>query len=214
MKTNLLSGMLTAMIMMGTLTSCENIFIESDYVTPTGQSMDRKQSAAFAGQWTGDFGAFYTYSTGYNTYRYDSYDTDVVFYPEYNGATYGWGKEVDFYEYGPYEYIYHKFDWEIRDGIVYLTYYNDASMDCWIRDYNMTNDYFSGYFGNSSNSFRLIKIADYYNWTPYVNTYSYGERREWYGARMQENSAEADTTETAQPAPEEGSITFGNRFNQ
>ena len=43
----------------------------------------------------------------------------------------------------------------------------------------MTNDYFSGIFSSSGTSFRLYKLADYYNWTPYVNIYGYGSRYEW-----------------------------------
>ena len=46
----------------------------------------------------------------------------------------------------------------------------------------MTNDYFSGTFASTGTSFRLYKLADYYNWTPYVNVYGYGPRNDWdYG---------------------------------
>lgn len=177
-----------------TLTSCEVDFYEP-YYPPTTGGMDRDQSMALSGQWTGDFGMFYTYQVGGRTMTFDSYDSDVVFYPEYNGARRGWGKEVDFYETGPYEYIYHELRWEIRDGILYLTYPSDPDMDCWIRDYRMTNDYFTGYFGNSTQQFRLRKLADHYDWTPYVDTESYGDRRDWYSGPYY-MKAKSDTTST------------------
>ena len=71
--------------------------------------MDVKQSIKFAGQWTGDFGMYYTYRYRGQYLTFDSYDTDIVFYPEFDGATYGYGKQVDYYEHGPYSYIYNSF---------------------------------------------------------------------------------------------------------
>lgn len=167
-----------------TLTSCE-VYWDDPYdpyypPTPSTGTMDRDQSMALSGQWTGDFGMSYTYQQGSRVLTFDSYDTDVVFYPDHSGARYGWGRQVDFYETGPYEYIYHEIRWEIRDGIVYLTYPSDPDFDCWIRDYRMTNDYFTGYFGSSNQQFRLRKLADHYDWTPYIDTESYGDRRDWY----------------------------------
>lgn len=160
---------------------------------------DYDQSKALSGQWQGDFGMNYTYRYGGRTYTFDSYDTDVVFYPDHNGATYGWGKQVDWYEYGPYEYIYNRFNWEIVDGIVYLRYPNDPRMNTNIYDYHMTNDRFTGYFDDSYEQFCLYKIRDYYNWTPYVNTSGYGSRYDWYDgyyryyAKKHTTAAPADT---------------------
>ena len=212
MKTNtyahLARMMMIALVSVFSFASCD-IFIEDDW------GMDHDQSKALSGQWYGDFGMYYNYQYGDRVYTFDSYDTDVVFYPEYNGAHYGWGKQVDWYAKGPYEYLYHKFEWQIRDGILYLSYPYDHNLDCWIRDYRMTNDYFSGYFGNSSDSFCLRKIRDYYNWAPYVDTYSYGERRDWYSGgyhyakgKDAKTSLPADSTQT-------GTIVgYGNRFSK
>lgn len=146
------------------------------------EDMDVHQSIKFAGQWTGDFGMYYTYRMGGRLYTFDSYDTDIVFYPEYDGATWGYGKQVDYYEHGPYTHIYNRFDWEIRSGVIYLQYYSDPSLDCAIYDYSMTHDRFHGRFGNSNDRFYLTKIADYYDWSIYRDYYYYYPNGGWYWA--------------------------------
>lgn len=146
------------------------------------EDMDVHQSIKFAGQWTGDLGMYYTYRMGGRLYTFDSYDTDIVFYPEYDGATWGYGKQVDYYEHGPYTHIYNRFDWEIRSGVIYLQYYSDPSLDCAIYDYSMTHDRFQGRFGNSNDRFYLTKIADYYDWSIYRDYYYYYPNGGWYWA--------------------------------
>lgn len=141
---------------------------------------DINQSMALSGQWRGDFGMYYNYVDGYGRrYTFDSYDTRITFTPAYSQALYGRGTQVDYYDYGPYEYQYYKFSWEIRNGNVYLTYDYDPELDTRISNYRMTNDYFSGTFSNTGTVFRLYKLVDYYNWTPYVNIYGYGDRYDW-----------------------------------
>lgn len=179
------------------ITSCEAEWWDDNH------RMDYKQSKALSGQWTGDFGMYYTY----NGRAYDANYTDIVFYPEYSGATYGWGKEVDFYAFGPVEYVYHKFDWKLRDGVVDLMYYRDDYLNTFIRDYNMNNDYFQGYFGNTDDRFSLRKIKDYYDWTPYVDTYSSGNRRDWYDARQMIDLDDSTSTKQLN-----GEIIFGRRI--
>ena len=142
---------------------------------------DTEQSMALSGQWRGDFGMYYDYVDGHGRrYTFDSYDTRITFTPAYSYALYGRGTQVDYYDYGPYEYQYYKFSWRIKNGVVYLSYDYDPQLDTRISDYRMTNDYFSGTFSSSSTSFRLYKIEDYYNWTPYVDLYGYEDRYEWY----------------------------------
>ena len=148
------------------------------------EDMDVHQSIKFAGQWTGDFGMYYNYRHNGRLYTFDSYDTDIVFYPEYDGATYGYGKQVDYYERGPYTHIYNRFDWEIRNGIIYLEYYSDPSLDCAIYDYKMTPDRFQGRFGSSSDRFYLTKIADYYDWTVYMDYCYFYPNSGWYWSPM------------------------------
>lgn len=194
-------AMLTGVAMACTLTSCEVEFYDG---YNSSSSMDYQQSKALSGEWTGNFGMYYKWNNRY----FDADRTDVVFYPKYYGATYGEGKQVDWYAYGPYEYIYHSFKWQLVDGVVELRYYSDRSLDTFIRDYRMTNDWFEGYFGNSSDRFRMRKIYDHYDWTPYVNTYSYGDRRDWYGARQMIELGDSVGNQTLA----NDSITFGNRF--
>ena len=144
---------------------------------------DIEQSMALSGDWRGDFGMYYNYVDHRGrTYTFDCYDTRITFIPAYSRARYGRGTQVDYYDYGPYEYQYYKFNWKINNGSLYLTYDYDPELDTRISNYRMTNDYFSGTFASTGTSFRLYKIADYYNWTPYVNVYGYGPRNDWdYG---------------------------------
>ena len=143
---------------------------------------DTSQSMVLSGEWRGDFGMYYTYVDGRGRhYTFDSYDTRLTFIPAYAHALHGRGTQVDYYEYGPYVYQYYKFSWSVNNGNIYLTYDYDHELDTRISNYRMTNDYFSGTFASSGTSFRLYKIADYYNWTPYVNIYGYGPRNDWYG---------------------------------
>ncbi|MBQ9171325.1 MAG: hypothetical protein IJ219_08715 [Bacteroidaceae bacterium] len=161
------------------------------------RDMDTDQSMALSGQWRGDFGMFYDYIDGHGrTYTFDSYDTRLTFVPAYDYATYGRGTQVDYYDYGPYEYQYYKFSWEIRNGYIYLTYDYDHQLDVRISNYRMTNDYFSGVFSNSGTRFNLRKMVDFYNWTPYVNIYGYRDRNNWdydypYYAPYSRSDAEA-----------------------
>ena len=142
---------------------------------------DTEESIALSGQWRGDFGMFYDYVDGYGRrYTFDSYDSRITFTPAYSYALYGRGTQVDYYDYGPYEYQYYKFSWSIKNGVIYLTYDYDPQLDTRISNYRMTSDYFSGTFPASGTVFRLYKIADYYNWSPYVNIYGYEDRNDWY----------------------------------
>ncbi|MCQ2147878.1 MAG: hypothetical protein MJZ16_10220 [Bacteroidales bacterium] len=181
--------------------------------------IDTAQSVVLSGNWQGDFGMFYTYRVGGRTYRFDSYDTELVFYPKYDYATYGYGKEIDYYEYGPYEYQVYYFNWEIVDGIVYLDYPSDHNLSTAISDYQMTNCSFSGYFGDSDSRFNLTKVYDYYEWTPCVNvntSYYYCDRYDWYNTWYYSYWTKSDNGS----APEaidlsDGAIVErGNRFNE
>lgn len=204
-------ALMACMIM--SLSSCNVIW------DPIGDP-DVNQSIKFAGQWTGDFGMYYSYRYMGRTYTFDSYDTDIVFYPEFDGATYGWGKQVDYYEKGPYTHIYNRFDWEILQGVVYIKYYSDNGMDCAIYDYVMTNNRFSGRFGNSTDRFYLTKIADYYDWSIYLDYYFLFPNTGWHWAPRLSGQAGTATEDTltlpmrrAVPGDDnDGIVSFGRRF--
>ena len=160
-------SVLSMMALAGMLTSC-------DYIEDTRQSM------VLSGEWKGDFGMYYEYVDGYGQcYTFDSYDTRITFIPAYSYAHHGTGTQVDYYDYGPYEYQYYSFRWSISDGIITLVYDYDHQLDTRIGDYHMTNDYLTGIFSASGISFRLRKIADFYDWTPYVNSYGFNYRNNW-----------------------------------
>ena len=142
--------------------------------------IDTNQSMALSGEWRGDFGMYYDYIERGRTYTFNSYNSYIRFIPDHTYANYGTGTQVDYYEYGPYEYQYYNFTWSIKNGVIYLYYEYDHALDTRISNYHMTNDYFTGTFPASSTPFRLYKVADFYSWTPYVNTYGYGSRYDWY----------------------------------
>ena len=210
-RTTLIGRMLMMLTAMLCLSSC-------GMVIAWEEDMDVKQSIKFAGQWTGDFGMYYTYRYHGRLYTFDSYDTDIVFYPEYDGATHGYGKQVDSYERGPYEYIYNRFNWEIRNGIVYLQYHSDPSLDCAIYDYRMTADRFHGRFGSSNDKFYLTKIADYYDWTAYMDYYFYYPNDGWYWSPMYTKNNEDVKTKNGEQRNEtksnekDGIVSYGKRM--
>jgi len=152
---------------------CGSIFTSCIDIEDTNQSM------ALSGEWRGDFGMYYTYVEGGRTYTFESFNSYIRFIPDYSYANHGTGTQVDYYEYGPYEYQYYRFTWSINKGYIYLYYEYDHDLDTRISNYHMTNDYLSGTFSESGTPFRLYKMSDYYSWTPYVNTYGYGSRYEW-----------------------------------
>lgn len=184
---------------------------------------DVNQSMVLSGEWRGDFGMYYNYvDRSGREYTFDSYDTYLTFVPAYNRARYGSGTQVDYYEYGPYEYQYYSFRWNIEGGVIYLTYDYDHNLDTRINDYHMTNDYFSGTFAYSGTSFRLYKIVDYYDWTPYVNSYGYGYRNNWNrsyapGTRsdgeLLTDSIATDSIAASAPVEVEGQVISRGRRN-
>ncbi len=208
-----LSSLFVMISMMLSLSSC-------DVVLSTMVDTDVNKSIKFAGQWTGDFGMYYDYRYMGRIYTFDSYDTDIVFYPEYDGATYGWGKQVDYYEHGPYSSIYNRFDWKIMHGVIYLNYYSNNGMDCAIYDYVMTRNHFSGRFGNSNDKFYLSKIADYYDWSVYFDDWFFYDNDDWYWSGIyysNTRSMEADSISTPLPEGENkqdstGLVSFGRRL--
>lgn len=213
MKTkNIFSVLFAAVMSLVAFTSCDynnDPFRGDDYnrgYTNQGFSQDRNESMTLSGQWTGNYGMFYTYTQyGYST-TYDSYKSDVIFNPDYSGATRGWGREVDWYNHGPYSVIQHKFYWEVRNGIVYLSYPSDSRLNCSIRDYCMTDYKFTGYFSNGYSRFTMSKISDYYDWSCYTSDVSSIASTTLVTRAM----SDANATEGSD-APE-GTIVCGNHY--
>lgn len=173
---------------------------------------DTRQSMVLSGEWYGDFGMYYTY----RGVTYDSYDTKIQLLPDYTYATHGYGTQVDFYPYGPYDYIYHQIRWSIVNGVITIHYRWEEEWDTQIFNYSLTNNYFSGRFGDSPERFRLQKLVDYYDWTPYyVDYYGWGYRNGWSGgypwyAPGKDGAGKEGKTTIEMPQPSE--VHFGNRF--
>ena len=158
---------------------------------------DGQKAMVLSGEWRGDFGMYYDYVDRYgHQYTFDSYDTYITFVPDYDHAHHGRGTQVDYYANGPYEYMYYHFSWSVEGSIIYLWYDENPDLDTRINDYHMTNDYLTGVFPYSGTKFRLYKLTDYYDWTPYVNTYGYYSRNNWSASRA-EGEELSDSTAAA-----------------
>lgn len=165
-------------------------------VVTTSCDEDIDESITLAGEWYGDFGMSYDIYDAYGRpWTFRSYESRVVFYPHHDYATYGTGTQVDFYREGPYERMYYNFRWSVRDGVVYLRYpYEDRYLDTEISDYRLSESTFSGYFGWTDTRFHMHKIAGYYDWSPYHDSYGYFYRDGWYAKPY---GTRADSTGTA-----------------
>lgn len=181
---------------------------------------DVERAIYLSGSWTGDMKMYYGIEDRHGHYvEFDASLTDIVFYPEYEYATYGYGKQVDWYDEGPYERQYYYFEWRVRNGVLELYYPEDKDLDTKIYDYDMANGYFTGYFGNSNTKFRLRKVEDYY-WDPYYDDcYMYWSSDCWYDYFYDDpyywspyTRASQETTNTE--AVEGKIVKRGSRYNQ
>lgn len=177
----------------------------------TSCDRDREEAYMLSGEWTGDFGMFY--DDGYSGRRFWASYTDIRFLPDYDYATHGTGEEIDFFSRPcPIRYQSFFFYWEIRNGVVYLTFPYSHSLDVAIYDYTLNDSYFAGYFGDSHDWFRLSKLTGYYDWYAYdpYNYYGYGYY-DYYGYAKQRGE-NGDT-----PAPQGGDpsgFRFGRSMNR
>ena len=149
---------------------------------------DRGRAMTVSGEWQGDFGMFYAVVnplTG-KSVQFDSRNSYVLFQPNYYGAAAGWGKQIDFYEYGPLSRRYHRFYWEIRNGVLYLTYPSDHNLDVAIYDYYLSNSTFRGRAGNSNFRFNLRSLI-FSGWSAYTGDFFDYDNSAWnwnaYGYR-------------------------------
>lgn len=205
-KISTLAMYFMAFILTGLLTSCDE---------------DIATAETLSGEWYGDFGMFYTIEQRGHVYTFDSYDTRIVFYPDYEYATHGRGKQVDYYQYGPYEYQYYEFFWDVHNGHIALTYPYDPELNTTISNYSMNSYRFTGCFGLSSDKFYLRKIADFYDWSPYGGNYGYYDRPGWtsYYPYYAPTRADSDSLTSGSVAREADAqditiLARGNRFNR
>lgn len=149
--------------------SCD-VYIEDnpyDPAYPSGRG-DRGRANVISGEWQGSFGMFYTATNPYTGagMQFDAINTYILFQSDYYNARTGTGKQIDFYDYGPLRQRYHHFVWEVRGGVLYLSYPGEPALNVAIYDY-VLNDYtFSGRSGDSSFLFNLRKLS-FGNWARY-----------------------------------------------
>ena len=122
--------------------------------------------------------------------QFDASHTYILFQNEYLNARSGTGKQIDFYNYGPLRQRYHRFLWEVRNGVLYLSYPGEPALNVAIYDYALSNTYFTGYAGDSRFRFSLRKL-NYGYWGNYaLNDFdSPFDEWSWNGLRSVQNTA-------------------------
>lgn len=167
----------------------------------TNCNSDIRESRTLSGEWQGYWGMYYEYEYRGRIYVFDSYASDVVFYPNHEYATYGDGYQVDWYRTGPYSRISLHFLWEIRNGRIFMSYPGNHMYDAEIYDYFLNDYEFYGFFGNSNERFDMIKLVSY-NWTPYYqydyhywtyDSWSWNGYNGYYYTRSAETENQYDT---------------------
>ena len=123
--------------------------------------------------------------------------TDIQFTARNLACTRGWGVEYDYYgRYGSYT-IRHDFNWEVINGIIYLTY-DDPALDCSIRQYSLNSRHFTGWLdGYESSTYFDLYSYDYY-WDDYGYA-GYDYDYYWYDSyyvKGQDGAAAKDSTVT------------------
>lgn len=133
---------------------------------------DSYRGYLLSGRWFGDLGMM--------VYGEPAIGSDLEFVPyDYGGGTQGYGYETDYYYgwHGRVEMVEHYFTWMVRNGIIYLRFDN-PDLDCNIRDYSLSADYFEGYMDGvySSTWFTLRNYDRYWYDYGYFSSYYYRTR--------------------------------------
>ena len=168
--------------------------------TATSCDRDREEAYVLSGEWQGNFGMYYY--DGYSDRTFWADYTDIRFVPSYDYATYGYGEEIDFFRWPcPIRYQSFYFQWEIRHGVIYLSFPYNHGLDVAIHDYRLNYDYFEGYFGDSNDYFRLVKLVDFYGWNSYdpSSYYGYSYYDGYYYAKGRDASEREERIESGDP---------------
>lgn len=169
MNLKFINILLVSLCLTSVLTSCDT-------------DPDHNVARILSGEWYGDFGMYYTYEHHGRVYTFDSYDTDIKFFPDHDYATYGTGYQIDYYAHGPYEYQCYSFKWEILDTRIYLDYIDAPELSTCISDYEVVNNHFTGWFDGTDSFFDLVKTENYYDSFDYYygDGVYYYDRDNWY----------------------------------
>lgn len=168
---------------------------------------DVTKSVKLSGEWEGDFGMCYDATNPYTSISrrfYASY-TYLYFQPHHDYSTYGTGKQIDFYNEGPYSKQYYYFRWEVEDGHIILTYPSNRNLNIVIDSYRLTNSRFTGYINGER--FDLDKLSDFYAWDDYSGDYHYYYNDSWTWGGYYNVKSRAVVPET-----DDSSVVLHNRF--
>lgn len=169
---------------------------------------DTEEARVLYGQWQGNWGMYYTTIDPYgNEVTFDSYDTDIEFIQEGSYKSYGYGYQVDYYRRGPYERISSRFNWSVNNGVIYITYPRNPEYNTTIRDYRLSDNYFTGYFDNGTEAFRLQKLVNY-DWSSYYeyDYYEWPAVFDWYEYYAKERQIDLDDTSSMKKAPQKMTV--------
>ena len=122
--------------------------------------------------------------------------TDIQFTATNYYGTRGWGVEYDYYGHYGTMTIRHDFNWEVVNGIIYLTY-DDPALDCSIRQYSLNDRRFTGWLDGYETSTYFELYSYNYYWDDYGYA-SYDDGYVWndfyYYVKGQDGTARKDTT--------------------
>ncbi len=117
---------------------------------------DSDRGYMLSGRWFGDLGMMVN--------GYPARGSDIEFIPQSRDYTSGYGTEIDYYgRYGMMT-ISHRFEWFVSDGVIYLRF-DDPALDCMIRNYSLSDQYFRGYMDGAfeSSYFTLRSYQKYWH---------------------------------------------------
>ena len=142
----------------------------STVMTMTSCDADEMKAWELSGSWTGYVETYYQDRFGFTG---DNYRTTMYF--DQRGSYGGTGYEVNYNVNSRYDnYKYYDFDWEVRNGIIYI-YYADGWKSI-IRDYTLNSSYFRGYMDDGTN-------RDIYFDLRYDGSFNWGDYRRGYWSR-------------------------------
>ncbi len=160
---------------------------------------DKMIGSQLNGTWRGNMYV----SSYYGGRHYLSSRTEIQFSGRLFNSEKGTGYWIDHYSGAPWDYWYSRFSYSVQNGVIYITFRVNGEQ-LFIRDYDIDYDYytdayyFTGYVGNTNESFSLVKVDDV-NWNGYDEGYYYND---YYYARGERDfSAEADTAAPEQEIP-------------
>lgn len=130
-------------------------------------------SYTLEGTWEGDM----YICTTYGGRDYDASYSEIEFLKDPFHYTSGSGYWYDEYSNAPWDYFCSRFDWQVQNGIIYITLIDDYDMTLTIRDYRINDDRFEGYidYDGGSKRFSLTHTSSP-NWT----YYNYGWDYDYY----------------------------------